>query len=198
MNESPDLLDLVVGRRSVAALAEPGPSAEQLERILLAAGAVPDHGLLRPFRFVVAEGDGRARFGDALAASAAEHAPGMPEKKLDSVRAKAFRSPTIVALIASPKPGKIALWEQSATAACAGYAIVLAAHALGVGAVWKSVPFTKGRALAEALGLRDDEEMLGWIHLGTPARDEPPAPRPPLATGDIASVLEPGGLRPWR
>ncbi|WP_437959128.1 nitroreductase [Sorangium sp. So ce119] len=198
MNESPDLLDLVVGRRSAGALAEPGPSAEQLERILLAAGAVPDHGLLRPFRFVVAEGDGRARFGDALAASAAEHAPGMPEKKLESVRAKAFRSPTVVALIASPKPGKIALWEQSATAACAGYAIVLAAHALGVGAVWKSVPFTKGRALAEALGLRDDEEMLGWIHLGTPVRDEPPAPRPPLAIGDIASVLEPGGLRPWR
>ncbi|MCW5834156.1 MAG: nitroreductase [Labilithrix sp.] len=190
-------LDFVLSRRSATKLDAPGPSREQLEQVLLAAGAVPDHGLLRPFRFVIAEGDGRARFGDALAAAAAERRPEAPAALLEKVREKAFRSPTVVVLIASPKAGKIETWEQHATAACAGYAIVLAAHALGVGAVWKSVPFTKGKALTETLGLDENEEMLGWIHLGTATREGELSPRAPLALGEIASVLDGAGRRPY-
>jgi len=192
---SSPFLEFLLTRRSAAALVEPGPTPAELEKILLAAGAVPDHGLLRPFRFVVAEGDGRARFGDALAATAAERRPEMPAAGLEKVRAKAFRSPTIVVLVASPKPGKIEPWEQNATAACAGYAIVLAAHALGVGAVWKSVPFTKGKALAETLGLGEGEEMLGWIHLGRAAREGELPARAPLPLAEIATVLDGQGLR---
>jgi len=193
----PALLELVLSRRSAAALAEPGPTRGELERVLLAAGTVPDHGLLRPFRFVVVEGEGRARFGDALAATAAERRPDLPAVGLEKVRAKAFRSPTIVVLIASPKSGKIETWEQNATAACAGYAIVLAAHALGLGAVWKSVPFTKGKALAETLGLADGEEMLGWIHLGRATREEPLPPRKPLVLAEVVSVLDGEGRKPY-
>ena len=192
---SPALLDLILSRRSAGALTEPGPSRAELDQLLAAAGAVPDHGLLRPFRFVVAETEqGRAQFGDALAKTAAER--GVPEGKLDKIRQKAFRSPTLVILISSPKPGKIEPWEQSTAASCAGYAIVLAAHALGIGAVWKSVPFTKGKALSEALGLREDEEMLGWIHLGRAVREELPA-RAPLHLPDITSVLDGGTRTPY-
>lgn len=193
---SPDLLDLILSRRSAAALTLPAPSRADLERILGAAAAVPDHGLLRPFRFVIVEGDGRARFGDALAATASERMSGMPEAKLAKLREKAFRSPTTVVLISSPKPGKIEHWEQSATAACAGYAVVLAAHALGIGAVWKSVPFTKGQALSAALGLTTNEEMLGWIHLGATVHEELPA-RPPLALHDLVTVLDASGRVPF-
>ena len=193
----PALLELVFSRRSAAALVEPGPTREELERVLLAAGTVPDHGLLRPFRFVVVVGEGRARFGDALAATAAERRPDLAPAGLEKTRAKAFRSPTIVVLIASPKSGKIETWEQHATAACAGYAIVLAAHALGIGAVWKSVPFTKGHALTETLGLTDGEEMLGWIHLGRRAREEVLPARKPLPLAELVSVLDGEGRKPY-
>ncbi len=98
----------------------------------------------------------------------------------------------------SPKPGKIERWEQSATAACAGYAVLLAAQALGVGAVWKSVPFTKGKAFCEVLGLTVDEEMLGWIHLGTSPRDAVLPPRPAMALEEVASVLSSAGRTPFR
>ncbi|RYG75760.1 nitroreductase [bacterium] len=196
MNDSP-LLELLLSRRSAAALTEPAPSRETLDRILGAAGTVPDHGLLRPFRFVVAEGEGRARFGDALAKAAAEHMPGMSPSKLDKVRAKAYRSPTLVALVASPRPGKIEVWEQDATAACAGYAVVLAAYALGVGAVWKSVPFVRAAALTEALALTPQEWLLGFIHLGTPAREQEPAARAPLALAERTMELCATGLKPW-
>ncbi len=193
----PAILDFLVSRRSATLLGSPGPTRAELDRILAAAGAVPDHGLLRPFRFVVAEGEGRLQFGDALAMTAAEHQPAMPASVLEKVRAKALRSPTIVVLIASPKAGKIETWEQNATAACAGYAIVLAANALGIGAVWKSVAFTKGEALAKALGLGQNEQMLGWIHLGTPSRDGAP---PPRVAFDVSTttVLDGHGRKPYQ
>lgn len=191
-------LDFLLSRRSAGTLGLPGPTSEELERILLAAGTVPDHGLLRPFRFVIAEGDGRLAFGNALAGAASEHRPGLPEATQDGIRAKALRSPTIVILIAAPKPGKVTTWEQHATAACAGYAITLAAYALGVGAIWKSVPFTKGQALTELLGLAPTEEMLGWIHLGRPTKDEAPAPRAPLDLTSLASVIDGPGRKPFR
>jgi len=89
------------------------------------------------------------------------------------------------------------VWEQNATAACAGYAVVLAAQALGLGAVWKSVPFTKGRALAETLGLSDNEETLGWIHLGTATREEPLPPRPALDLATMTTVLDAEGRKPY-
>ena len=189
------LLDLVLARRSAPMLKEPGPTRAELARILAAAGTVPDHGTLRPFRFVVVEGDGRAAFGDALARTAAEHRPGMPAGGLDKVRAKAFRSPTLIALIASPRNEKIERWEQHATAACAGYAVVLAAHALGVGANWKSLPFTRSEALASVLGLTAEEQMFGWIHLGRTSDEAAPAPRPPLILADLVTLIDGSGER---
>ena len=191
------LLDLVSSRRSATVLVEPGPSPSQLEHILRAAGSVPDHGLLRPFRFVLAEGEARGQFGDALARVAAELSPGAPEARLQKVREKAFRSPTLLGVVFSPKPGKIELWEQSATAACAGYAVLLAAEAIGVGAVWKSVPFTKGSAFTEVFGLTESEELLGWIHLGTSPADVPLPPRPPISLQEVVSVLAAGGRTPF-
>ncbi|NVB82374.1 MAG: nitroreductase [Kofleriaceae bacterium] len=188
-----DKLDFMLSRRSAGTLGAPGPTREQLERMLLAAGTVPDHGRLRPFRFAVIEAEGRAAFGDALARAAAERKPDMSEAAREGVRAKAFRSPTIIVLIASPKPGKIERWEQQATAACAGYAIVLAAHALGVGAVWKSVPFTRGQALTELFGLGEAEEMLGFIHLGTPTAAEEPAARPAIDLSALTIVIDSNG-----
>jgi nitroreductase len=198
MAGSTELLDLVLSRRSVSALSEPGPTHEQLERMLNAAGTVPDHGQLRPYRFAVIEGEGRAAFGDALASVAAERKPGMSDAAREGVRAKAFRSPTLIAVIASPKPGKIEVWEQHVTASAAGYAIVLAAHALGVGAVWKSVPFTRGRALTDLLGLAETEEMLGFIHLGTPPASEPAQPRDAVDVVSLTTLLDGRGARPFR
>jgi len=198
MSDGNHMLDFMLARRSAGALVEPGPTRAQLDKILMAAGTVPDHGRLRPFRFAVVEGAGRAAFGDALARCAHERKPELPASAFDGVRSKAFRSPTIIVLISSPKPGKIEKWEQAATAACTGYAITLAAHALGVGAVWKSVPFTRGKALVELFGLGDAEEMLGFIHLGTPSEPDGPVVRPVLDLTACTTILDGAELAPYR
>jgi len=173
-------LEFLLSRRSASGLGGPALTRDELDRVLAVTASVPDHGALRPFRFAIIEGEGRKVFGEALAQTALERMPDMHPAKLDGMRQKAFRSPTSIVLIASPKPGKVETWEQHATAACAGYAITLGAHALGIGAVWKSVPFTKGAALTKLFGLSPTEEILGFIHLGRTSTDELPATRPPI------------------
>jgi nitroreductase len=176
-------IDVILSRRSHAALVAPGPSAAQLAQILQAGTTVPDHGSLRPYRFLVASGSGRARVGEALVGAMREARPDAPEAALAKVRDKAFAAPTQVLLVASPRVGhKIAQWEQQATAACTGYAIALAAHALGLGAIWKNAPFDRGEALCSLLGLAPHERLLGWINVGTIAGMRALPEPPPLDT----------------
>ena len=192
-------LRLMLERRSIPNVAEPAPSPEQLDGILQAATTVPDHGQLRPWRFVVVSGAARAVFGDALAAAATERAAAAgaaepPAAGLEKLRGKAFVAPMLVAVIASPKPSpKVPEWEQIASASCTGYALVLAAHAMGVGAVWKSASVLDGAALRAALALTGPERLLGWINLGAPvhAVDRRPASQVPLS--EVVGVLGSGG-----
>lgn len=173
--DSDPRLDFLLARSSALALTEPAPGGATLRALLQAACSVPDHAKQQPFRFVVVEGDARARFGQALAEVAAEKNPALSDFHRDKIQQKAFFAPLLVALIASPRPGSsVPIWEQEATAACTGFALILAAEALGYGAVWKSSPVHEGRALNELLGLQENERFLGWVNLGTHARERKP------------------------
>jgi len=61
------------------------------------------------------------------------------------------------------------VWEQVASAACTGYAVVLAATGLGYGAVWKSAAVLGTEPVRALFELGPDESLLGWINIGTPA-----------------------------
>lgn len=188
-----DALATLLSRRSHAALVAPAPSAAQLESMLRAATTVPDHGSLRPYRFLVSEGAGRARFGDALAATLLETRPDAAPEHVESARGKAFMAPLQVLLIASPRVGhKIPEWEQLATAACTGYALTLAAHALGLGAIWKSAPFDRGAGLTALLGLASHERLLGWINVGQ--LKQVLAERPATELAPLVGVLAADGV----
>ncbi len=156
------------------------PSTEQLDAILWAATTVPDHGGLRPWRFVVVSGAARERFGAALVAGLVEQrGDAVPEAAVAKMRAKALAAPCTVVLVAVVDPGStVAEWEQVASAACTGYAIVLAAGSLGLGAVWKSASVVGTRAVRETFELGANERLLGWVNLGDPGRPRrrPPAP----------------------
>ena len=146
------------------------PDDQSLARILQVATTVPDHGGLRPWRFAVIAGAGRDRFGQALVDSLHdERGPDLPEAMVAKMRGKAFAAPCAVVLIASPQPGSnVPEWEQVASASCTGYAVVLAAVALGFGAVWKSAAVLGAAPVRALFGLSDHEQLLGWVNLGTP------------------------------
>lgn len=177
----PEFYDCLAKRRSASILQEPKPSRAAIERILNLAGTVPDHGDLKPYRFVVFEDSARDRFGDALVDAANAHrSEPLDEHKKPKIRAKAFAAPMQILIIYSPVASeKIHAWEQMASASCTGFALVLGAHALGYGAVWKSFAYDPGPALTALAALGPEERVLGWVNIGT-EKDRDHAPRKPL------------------
>lgn len=173
-------LDFLLKRTSAVRLTTPAPDADQVRTLVAAATAVPDHARLKPYRFVVVEGEARDHFGTALALAAVAANPGAAPFA-DKVKNKAFFAPLLIALVSSPRPGaSVPVWEQEATAACAGFGLVLAAEALGFGAVWKSAPVHEGKQLAALLQQRDGEKLLGWVNIGTRADTPLSRPKPDL------------------
>ena len=95
--------------------------------------------------------------------------PDLPEAAVAKMRGKAFAAPCTVAVIASPDPSSnVPVWEQVASASCTGYAMVLAAVALGFGAVWKSAAVLDTEPVRTLFGLSEHEQLLGWVNIGTP------------------------------
>lgn len=167
----------LVSRRSASVLVEPAPTQTEMQSIFNVVGTVPDHGKLRPYRFVVFEGEAREKFALGLVNAANEnrHEP-LDERTVPKIKAKAYAAPLQVLIIFSPVASeKIPDWEQMAAASCTGYALGLAANALGYGAVWKSFAYDIGSELRSLIDLKAKEKVLGWVNIGTEKeRDKTP------------------------
>jgi nitroreductase len=161
------------------------PDEGDLARILDAATTVPDHGGLRPWRFVVIAGPGRDRFGQALVDGlVGVKGEGVPEGALAKMRGKAFAAPCAVMVVASPRlESNVPEWEQVVSASCTGYAIVLGATALGLGAVWKSAAVLDTGPVRALFGVADHERLLGWVNLGSPG--QPSRKKGVYASGEV-------------
>ncbi|MGA0531860.1 nitroreductase family protein [Hansschlegelia sp. KR7-227] len=181
MNET---LKLLSTRRSVpaAALAEPGPSENELETMLTIAARVPDHGKLAPWRFVVIEGDARSVLDGRLAALLKDLDPDVAEPRLAAQARQFSQSALVIAVVSRAGPHvKIPLWEQELSAGAVCMNLSLAANALGYGAQWVTGwAAYEPRALA-ILGLDPSEKVAGFVHIGTPTERWPDRPRPALA-----------------
>jgi nitroreductase len=190
-----DALDCILTRRSHGRLTEPAPSDADLGRLLAAAAAAPDHGLLRPWRFIVLRGHALLRLGEVFAK--AEEARGadagtlVPEEVLARTRAKPLRAPLIVALIASPKESpKVPAWEQLASAAAAAQNLCLAAHALGYGSMWRTGWYGDAPEVRAHLELASSERVMAWIYLGTRRGDAALPPRPLADLAALTAILD--------
>lgn len=175
-----DFYQFLAQRRSASVLVEPCPDRSTVEKILQAGGTVPDHGALKPYRFVVISGEGRDQFANAMVNAGLEAKGSLDEKKQAKLKSKAFAAPMQVVIVFSPEEDdKIPEWEQMASASCTGYALVLAANSLGFGAVWKSFGFKEGSVMKELFQLRGNERILGWVNIGT-EKDRERSVRTPL------------------
>ena len=177
-----DALELLLSRESALKLEAPGPSAAELRTMFDAAVRAPDHGRLRPWRFVVIGTEQRALFGQVMADSLLRREPSASEAILEKERAKALRAPVIVVVAARPRRGhKIPEIEQIASAAAAAQTIVLAAPAMGYGAVWRTGAPAYDPGVRVALGLAADDEIIGFIYIGTNVGGSSSFPRPQAA-----------------
>lgn len=163
-----DALDLLFNRVSVARLREPAPDVAQRERLFRAALRAPDHGQLRPWRFLSIEGEGRTRLGELFVEALNERGEASPEV-LEKARKAPLRAPLLVVVVANLKDHpKVPPSEQRLAAGCAAHGILLAAHAMGIGAVWRTGDFAYDRYVARGLGLGEREQVVAFLYLGTP------------------------------
>lgn len=181
-----EALDALLNRVSVPRLIDPAPDAAQREILFSAALRAPDHGQLRPFRFLTVEGKAREQMGELLVQALQQSDAEATPQALDKVRQGPMRAPLVVVVIAKLQDHlKVPKQEQRITAGCAAHAVLLAAFALGVGAVWRTGELSYSAQVAKGLGLEADEEVVAFVYLGTP--QHPPRTAPKLDTADFVS-----------
>jgi nitroreductase len=180
---APHALDLLLSRRSGSAktMTGPGPDTQALERILTAGARVPDHGKLTPWRFLLFEGEGRARMGDILAECIAKE-QGTTPARIAQERERFLRAPVVIGVVSKAREQiPIPVWEQELSAGAACQNILIAAHALGFVAQWISEWYAYHPEVLEKIGLRPGERMAGFIYIGTSTVALEERPRPDIA-----------------
>jgi nitroreductase len=163
-----ELFAAVETRTSAARLAEPGPSPEELDRLLQAAGRAPDHGRLKPWRLIVLKDALREAFTAAAAEAKLARLPAVTAEQLAAEREKMNLSPTIVVIgcAVNRAQTKIPEIEQIIAVGAAAQNLFLAAHDMGYGVMWKTGAAAYDPAVKTTLGLRPDDHIVGIMHLG--------------------------------
>ena len=158
----------------------------ELDASLTVGARVPDHGKLAPWRVLVVQGEARNRAGDIIATSFAKRNPAAPSEDIARARASLTEAPLVIAVVSSPKAHpKVPPWEQQLSAGASALNIVTAATALGYGANWLTGWFAYDRDVLTGLGLKSDEQLAGFIHIGKSEKANEDRPRPVLT--DIVS-----------
>ena len=162
-----DAIDALNSRSSAKTFGDTAPTQEHIAVALQAAVRAPDHGRLRPWRFMLIEGDQRRQLGEMLAASALRRVPSLSEGDLERERGKALRAPLIILVACRIVPGtKIPAIEQLMAAGAAAQNILLALHAQGYVAAWKTGEAAYDTQVKKSLGLAADDHIVGFIYTG--------------------------------
>ncbi len=163
-------IELLLNRQSNSKLQAPGPDPKQLEIIKNAALKVPDHAGLKPWQFIIVEGDSRGALGEIYHLSAVKN--NADEKVLGKARTLPFRAPTVIICIAKYKPHpKVPRIEQVQSAGCAVMAMQQAAFAQGLAGVWRTGAYASCNVVKEQLNLQEQDEIVGYLYLGTACSD---------------------------
>jgi len=162
-----DTIEALTTRSSAKAYGDIPPTRDHLDIILEAAVRAPDHGRLRPWRFMLIEGAQRAKFGDILAAAALRRTPALSAGDLQRERDKATRAPLVIVVACRTVSGtKVPIIEQILAAGAAAQNILLGLHNFGYAAAWKTGDAAYDPEVKKALGLAVDDHIVAFIYAG--------------------------------
>jgi nitroreductase len=183
-------LDAIRTRRSYGRLTEPAPTEEHLRQMLEAAVAAPDHGELKPWRFTLLRGAGLDAFGEVLEEAyfrrCTDSGSAPVPAKAQKERTKLNRAPLVVVVSAARQPSEKIPWvDQRDAAVAASQNLLLAAHALGYGAMWRTGAPCEDDYVKKALGLTPDDAIVGFVYVGTPHAGKELPPKEPVLDGVV-------------
>jgi len=163
-----DLITAIDTRASAARIGEPAPTREHLERILAAGSRPPDHGRLSPWRYVVLQGAALEVLADAYVAIRRRQPPEPTAEQIEAARKKAKRAPVIVVAAAHVVKGHRVPENEQVMAVAAGVQnMILTAHALGYGTMWKTGEAAYDPEVKRVLGLEAEDHIVGFVYFGT-------------------------------
>jgi nitroreductase len=162
-----DTIEALTTRSTAKSYGDIPPTKDHLATILEAAVRAPDHGRLRPWRFMLIEGAHRQRFGDILAAAALRRTPALSAGDLQRERDKAMRAPLVIVVACRAVPGtKVPIIEQILAAGAAAQNILLGLHNFGYAAAWKTGESAYDPEVKKALGFAVDDHIVAFIYAG--------------------------------
>lgn len=185
------VLEAMRNRRSIGRVKPDPVDREVIDALLEAASWAPSHYNTQPWRFVVMTGEGRAKLSEGYARVSAAQAPADMEaeeleERLRKARNNAFRSPVVIAAICTPSDDPRAMREEELAAAqIAVHNMLLAAHAYGLGAIWRSGQPMFDPLMKEQFELRPDEEIVAFVYVGYPDMTPAAPQREPIMNKTI-------------
>jgi nitroreductase len=180
-----DVIRAIETRQSIGRVKGDPVPRELVERILESAVHAPNHRLTEPWRFHVFTGKGRGELARARAeiARLQAHAEGETEEmaagRISRERKKAFRAPVVIAVISEAGRDEVETLENYAACAAAVQNMQLTAHALGLGAMWRTGPVAYHDRMREFLALKGGDMVVAHLYVGYPDRGERPRRRKP-------------------
>lgn len=167
MQTYPELIDVIRSRRSIGKCSDEVPDRALIEQVLEAATWAPNHKQTEPWRFVVLTGSAREGLGEAMGRAAAKGIddPDAAQAAFDKAATKPLRAPYVIAVYAVPDPAMPVVEEVAATAA-AVQNMLLAAHALGLAAMWRTGALVFSDEVRAFLDMPANAEMLGTVYIG--------------------------------
>lgn len=161
------VIDALLSRRSCPKLTEPAPNPDQLKMLVQTALNAPDHGRIKPWRYLIIQGEGRQALGELFVKALPEEAP---ESQVEKMRAAPLRAPVIVVAVAKivPDHPKAPVVEQIESTSAGVQNLLLAAQSLGYGCMWRTGAMAFNSIVKVGLGLEEQDEIVGFIYLGTP------------------------------
>lgn len=190
------VISTISGRRSISQLEEPAPDDLQLRALVRAAICAPDHGRLAPWRFIALRKGAHQWFGEVSAAALVERCreEGVEpnEAKVAKERTKLGRAPLVIVVVARRQGDRIPWQEQLAAVAAATQNLLLAAEALGFGTMWRTGPNAYDHRIKGALNLEAEDEIVGFVYVGTVAEGRRVPPPGRCEVDDVLEIVDGG------
>ena len=185
-----ETLKALRSRVSVSQLTEPFPNKNKMDIVYQSAFRAPDHGYLRPWRFIEVTGSGRSKLANIFLKSA-KRIGQVDEEKEKKILALPFRAPMIIIIIANiiDKP-KVPRIEQIQSTAAAAQNMLIALYDMGYGAYWRTGNYSSenNKNIAEELSLSAASEVMGYLYVGTPKAELKKIPE--LNTKDFVTYFD--------
>jgi|TARA_X000000950_G_scaffold237098_1_gene288292 nitroreductase len=161
-----DALKNILNKVSARELSAPYPSKKEMDTIYRAALRAPDHAWLRPSSFIEVKDKGLEKLSSIFKKYAEEK--NFKAEIIKKYKQAPFRAPMILILINTYKEHpKVPAIEQKLSTAASAQNIMLALNAMNYSSIWRTGKLAFNKDVQSDLGLNDNQEILGYLYIGT-------------------------------